>query len=90
VKVKEFLLKYRAIFGTEPTNFAFQGYDLTYYFAQVCSMYGQDWIKYVGDSTTQMLQSAMRFSKVSENGGYVNTAVRRVIFNPDCKVTFIR
>ncbi len=90
VKVKDFLLKYRAIFGTEPTNFAFQGYDLTYYFAQVCSMYGQDWIKYVGDSTTQMLQSAMRFSKVSENGGYVNTAVRRVIFNPDCKVTFIR
>jgi LysM repeat protein len=42
-RVMDFLLKYRALFNTEPTQFAFQGYDLARYFANLCGRYGRKW-----------------------------------------------
>lgn len=89
-KVKDFLMKYRALYGTEPGNFAFQGYDLATYFIQACSRYGKEWSRYMADETSSLLQSSIRFNRVNETGGYVNTAVRRVIFNPDYSVGIIR
>lgn len=88
-KVKDFLMKYRALYGTEPGNFAFQGFDLTSYFIQACSRYGKEWSRYMAEETISLLQSDIRFHKVNENGGYVNTAVRRMVFNPDYSVGFI-
>ena len=87
--VKDFLLKYRAIYNTEPSQFAFQGYDTAYYFINLCNRYGKDWIEYLDSSEKSMLQSTFRFSKLG-TGGYVNTGVRRIVYGPNWSVTQIK
>ena len=43
-KVRDFLLTYRGLYGTEPNQFAFQGYDLAKYFIQAVADNGDAWI----------------------------------------------
>lgn len=78
-KVKEFLLKYRALFNSEPTQFSFQGYDLAKYFIGLCSKYGESWAQKLESSDSKMLQSVFRFRK-TEAGGYINTGVHRLVY----------
>lgn len=78
-RVKEFLLKYRALYNTEPTQFSFQGYDLTRYFIELCSRYGSNWKGGIESADTKMLQSIFRFRK-TETGGYINTGVHRIVY----------
>lgn len=78
-KVKEFLLKYRAIYNSEPTQFSFQGYDLAKYFIGLCSKYGENWAQKLESSDSKMLQSVFRFRK-TEAGGYINTGVHRLVY----------
>ena len=88
-RVMDFLLKYRALFNTEPTQFAFQGYDLTRYFANLCGRYGRNWYSKVDVNDMSMLQSTYRF-RPSENGGYVNQGVRRIIYSNDWSVLKVK
>ncbi len=78
-KVKEFLLKYRALYNSEPTQFSFQGYDLAKYFIGLCSKYGENWTRMLESSDSKMLQSIFRFRK-TETGGYINTGVHRLVY----------
>ncbi len=78
-KVKEFLLKYRALYNSEPTQFSFQGYDLAKYFIGLCSKYGESWTQKLESSDSKMLQSIFRFRK-TEAGGYINTGVHRLVY----------
>lgn len=83
--VMEFIMKYRALYNTEPTQFAFQGYDTMYYFCSLCSRYGDAWPQMLTGPQTDMLQSVYKFSK-KEDGGYINTGIRRVIYGPDYSI----
>lgn len=85
-QVKNFLLKYRALYNTEPTQYAFQGYDIASYFIGMCSRYGDNWTMKLDDTETQMLQSIFRFTPV-EDGGYVNNGVRRLVYGSGWSVT---
>jgi LysM repeat protein len=87
--VKDFLMKYRAIYNTEPTQFAFQGYDIATYFINLYSKYGKDWMDMLESSSEAMLQSTFRFTK-QETGGYTNTGVRRIEYGPKWKINQIR
>lgn len=87
--VKNFLLKYRALYNTEPTQYAFQGYDIASYFISMCSRYGNDWTMKLTDGETQMLQSIFRFVQ-AEDGGYVNNGVRRLVYGSGWSVTQTR
>ncbi len=89
IKVKEFLLKYRALFNTEPTQFAYQGYDLAKYFIGLCSKYGSRWTEKLDDEHASMLQSTFDFTKTPD-GGYINNGVRRIIYGNDWTVEKIR
>ena len=88
-QVKNFLLKYRALYNTEPTQYAFQGYDIATYFISMCSRYGSDWMKKLAESEREMLQSTFRFIPIEE-GGYVNKGIRRVVYGPGWSVTKTR
>ena len=88
-QVKNFLLKYRALYNTEPSQYAFQGYDIASYFISMCSRYGSRWTEKLDDSEKHMLQSTFRLVPV-ENGGFVNNGVRRVVYGPGWSVTTIR
>lgn len=88
-RVQEFLLKYRALFNAEPTQFAFQGYDLAKFFIGMTSKYGNRWMNKLEESDASMLQSTYRFRK-DGNGGYVNTGVRRIVYNEGWIVSKVR
>ncbi len=88
-KVKEFLLRYRALFNTEPTQFAYQGYDLAKYFIGLCSKYGDRWIEKLDKEDASMLQSTFDFTK-TPTGGYINKAARRIVYGDNWSVNKIR
>ena len=89
-EVQDFIMEYRALFNTEPTPFAFQGYDITRYFSEVCSKYGKAWSSILSMVEEEMLQSEFKFSRVKVGGseiGYVNSGVRRIVDGPDYSVS---
>ncbi len=88
-EVKNFLLKYRALYNTEPTQYAFQGYDIATYFISMCSKYGSAWKQKLTDGESNMLQSTFRFVPAGD-GGYVNNGIRRVIYGNGWSVTQTR
>lgn len=87
-QVKDFVLKYRALFKNEPGSFAFQGYDVMKYFVSMCNDYGRRWYRKLPERSSRGLQSDFVFDrKVSK--GKTNTAVRRVIYNKDLTTTLL-
>lgn len=87
--VRNFLMKYRALFNTEPTQFAFQGYDVAKYFLGMCAEYGKEWMQHMKDADSQMLQSLMSIRQDGD-GGYSNTGIRRIIYGKDYEVLPLR
>lgn len=85
VNVKKFIRRYRAMFGTEPTQFAFQGYDITKYFATLVARYKQGWMAHLPEEDAQMLQSSFMF-RSKGFGGYVNNGIRRIIYGEDYSI----
>ena len=79
-RVKDFLLKYRALYNTEPSQFAFQGYDIAYYFISLCNRYGDRWVEMIDKAPQAMLQSTFKCKKADETGGYINNGVRRIVY----------
>ena len=88
-RVKEFLLKYRALYNTEPNQFAFQGYDVARYFIDLCSKYGKDWKEHIEDNAQNMLQSSFDIRR-QQIGGYVNNGVRRIIYENGYSVKAVK
>lgn len=85
-QVKNFLLKYRALYNTEPTQYAFQGYDIATYFINMYGRYGSDWMKKLDKDERNMLQSTFDFIHVEE-GGFINNGVRRVVYGQGWTIT---
>ena len=78
-EVDDFVQAYRALFRTEPSQFAFQGYDITRYFVQAVARHGNAWTRYLGAKKETGLHTNFLFA-TDENGNLYNTAVRRIIF----------
>lgn len=87
-EVQNFLMEYRAIYGTEPSRTAFQGYDLMNFFSNLNSAHGGKWEE-EGKLKGTGLQSDFKLVRTAR-GGYVNEAVRRVVYNPDYSITLVR
>lgn len=88
-RVMNFLMKYRALYNTEPTQFSFQGYDTARYFIELCSKYGDDWMSRLSEDEKSMLQSTFRFIEMNE-GGFVNNGVRRIVYEKDWNISKVR
>lgn len=80
--VEDFVHAYRALFRTEPSQFAFQGYDTARYFILRVARYSSGWQNYLGRDRSRGLHTDFLFDE-DENGNRHNVAVRRVIYNPD-------
>ena len=87
--VKDFLMKYRALYNTEPSQFAFQGYDVAYHFISLCNKYGKDWTNHIEDCEKDMLQSTFKFTKLG-TGGHLNTGLRRIVYGPKWTITQVK
>lgn len=82
--VADFLLKYRALYKTEPSQFAFAGYDLAYHFLSLCAKYGDDWTAFLSLEKASMLQSAYDFQRC-EDGGWINRGTKKAVYQSDWK-----
>ena len=89
-RVMDFVKKYRALYSTEPTPFAFQGYDIASYFLGLCGKYGKDWASMLENSEKKLLQTDFRFCKEEGKKGYVNTGIRRIVYGPEYSITLIQ
>ncbi|MCQ2153517.1 MAG: hypothetical protein MJY44_02945 [Bacteroidales bacterium] len=85
-EVRKFVYAYRALFGCEPGSFAFHGYDVAHYFLGLSSKYGRFWKERMPYAPWEGLQSGFIFSN-DYYAGKVNTAVRRILYNPDHSIT---
>ena len=81
-RVKSFVRAYRALYRTEPTQFAFQGYDTARYFALMCAKYGNRWTAALGREDAAGLHTDFHFIG-NGHGSFKNTAVRRIVYNAD-------
>jgi len=88
--IKEFLSKFRSIYNSEPSPYAFQAYDIASYFIGNMWKHGNDFINNTQDYKMEMLHSDYNFTRKENNGGYINTAIRRVIYKPDFSTSDIR
>ncbi len=87
--VKHFLMAYRALFNAEPGPYAFQGYDTAKYFISMFADYGSEWTRHLSDRNVRGLQSDFYFTHTGM-GGYLNQAVRRVVYDKDLSIKLLK
>ena len=84
--VSNFIMAYRALYNAEPNQFAFHGYDTLHFFVDIVRTYGRQWPKVLQDYSERGLQTDFRFVREEGAQGFVNTAVRRVVYTPEYKI----
>ena len=84
--VKSFIFRYRALYGCEPNPYSYQAYDVARYFLEELYSKGPEFYKKENGTTRRLLQSDLRFERASRSDGYINTASRVVIYNPDYSI----
>lgn len=87
--VSRFVKTYRALFRTEPTPFAFQGYDTARYFVSQVLRCGKAWTAWPAEERSSGLHTDFLLVK-DENGNLHNEAVRRIVFEKDYTTTLKR
>jgi LysM repeat protein/ABC-type branched-subunit amino acid transport system substrate-binding protein len=70
--VKRFVSQYREIFSAEPSQFSFQGFDVSYYFLSAMLRYGKDFRNCLPDYPMELTQTIFHFRKVAPMGGLMN------------------
>lgn len=87
--VDRFVRAYRSLFHTEPSQFAFQGYDTAMYFVTQVAKYGNGWKTMLQTDKGTGLHTDFLFDS-DPSGNHQNKAVRRVVYNRDYTSTLIR
>lgn len=80
---RNFVLNYRELFNTEPTPYAFQGYDILYYFVTVMEELGESFMDFVPYYPKSLLQNNFKFWRTDDESGLTNIGTRDVRFLPD-------
>ena len=88
-RVKSFVRSYRALYRTEPSQFAFQGYDLARYFTSLVSKYGNRWTRALTRVPDSGLHTDFRFEKTPA-GSYKNTGIRRIVYSTDYSTSLVK
>ena len=87
--VRDFILKYRALYNTEPSQYAFQGYDILTYFTTTLNDLGDGFLDFIEYYPMDLLQNSIRFVRTNEEGGFVNIHTRDIAYRPDHSVTVV-
>lgn len=87
--VDAFIQDFRRYYGAEPNQFAFHGYDTALYFVRLAAVYGAQWplgLEKDGAPAHGLLTD-FRFKREAGDTGFVNTAFRRISYDPDLNET---
>lgn len=73
IKVQSFICKFRNRYETEPTDYAYQGFDIGWYFLNALRIYGEYMIDYLPYFDIPLLQTRFNFQRNDDYSGYENT-----------------
>jgi len=74
-EVKRFEHQYVNRFNVYPSNYAFEGFDIAYYYLNILKEYGYNFQTYLPDAEKDLLQASYSFKKDGIEGGYENKNV---------------
>jgi LysM repeat protein len=80
--VKRFVQRYRYRYKTEPSQFAFQGYDVMLYFVSAIHRYGKNFEGCLPFHREELLQSSYSFAPIVPGGAYENTGIFLLRYTP--------
>jgi len=69
---QEFIYKFRNKYNTEPDEYAYLGFDITYYFLYSLFNLGDNLNKCIEDYPKKMLRTTFQFNKVSNTNNFEN------------------
>jgi len=75
-EVKGFLMKYRALVNSEPTPFAFQGYDVA-----------TAAINFNNSNIAPGMQLKHQYTRKGTGNGFINTGTRNIVYNNDYTIS---
>lgn len=89
--VKQFNSDFRTKFLTEPLprSYAWQGYDLAYYFLSGIAMHGKDFIADPSIHYPDLLQTEFEFVRKAEGSGFENQKLFNIRFTKDYEVKLV-
>ena len=73
IRTESFICKFRNRYETEPNDYAYQGFDIGWYFLNALSLYGDQMLENLPYYNIPLLQTRFHFQKDSETSGYENT-----------------
>jgi ABC-type branched-subunit amino acid transport system substrate-binding protein len=82
-QVRNFVSRYRLQFHGEPSQYAFQGYDVCLYFLTALRNYGKDFAHCLSSVHLDLLQGNYVFRRSATDDGYLNTGSCRVQYMPN-------
>lgn len=80
-KTKKFILNYRNLYKTEPTEYVYLGFDVGYYYLDGLQKYGNELQRKLPKLHYKGIQTEFNFIQSDINSGYENTAVGIMKFN---------
>ncbi len=89
--VKNFYSSFRKKFLTEPSenSFAWEGYDITYYFLSGLALNGKKFISNPEMHNPELLQTSFQFRRKSEGSGFENQKLYLIKFTSDMDIKLI-
>lgn len=90
--VKEFLMKYRALTNSEPTPFAFQGYDIAMIAREICGTFARPIKAFptIPEFRTYFnLQLEHNYKRNGTGNGMLNTGTKNIMYNKDYTISVI-
>ena len=73
IRTEIFICKFRNRYDTEPLDYAYQGFDIGWYFLNALRLFGGDMICNLPYFNIPLLQTEFRFEQKDEESGYENT-----------------
>ncbi len=88
-EVQHFLMEYRAFCQTEPSPYAYQGYDIATFLIRRVARYGTAWKESLLQLPETMTQLRFEFKR-SDSGSLENNGTRRLIYDKDFVIRTVR
>ena len=78
--VRNYVRRYRALYNSDPSPYAFQGYDIAMYGVNALAKYGSFMINGISTYPYSGLQLNFRFDRRTPGGGMFNEGSRNIIY----------
>lgn len=73
IRTESFICKFRNRYETEPSDYAYQGFDIGWYFLNALRLYGCEMLNNLPNYDIPLLGTRFHFVKNDEESGYENT-----------------